>query len=656
MLSQKHAGLQRPYKTFRLDPKVISACTFSPDRKQILLASFDNNSPNLWTYSDGKGVFSKEEWKQTRTLSGHADTVNAFAFSPNGKNMLSASSDTTLRLWDNSSGKCMRVFEGHTHYVTACAFNSKKFILSASYDKTVKLWDCDSGANLKTFIGHHSAVLACIFSPADDSILSASSDNTLILWDLNGNHRHTFSGHTWAVRACAFSSNGQFIVSASQDKTLKLWDLQGQCLCTFEGHTDYVVACAFSLDGQWIVSAAYDNTIKVWDLEGNCEKTFAGSNQSVIACAFNTTGESIFSLSNNGTIEFWDVKELRSRAAHTIPRPATPPLVFSVPAAPAYISSASLSALWEHFSKTYPGNVMAQISTLRQSLEQRAALETTKRLAQQSIFTKIKQAPAIPLSAAVSQEGLPYIAQFENLQLCYYQMQRKLAAWFMACLSLYSSAHMGGTIIETGRAVEHINIWGTIIPLPEAPFIYKLVQLLATKPTDEKSLSPTYDRSIIDIKAYISNIETITAGVARRTVENYHAEILSLTDKGAVMLGEWCLKPTILCLLEIDFSSKDNTQEALIKILCAAIQRANLQPLASSGLIINLLKTNIDLPLQNGSKCSTQDFLNQDAQMMSPSTLCMTRSRSRLTGTPGSATMQTTPTPKRKHREDEDDA
>lgn len=657
MLSQKHAGLDRPYKIFRLDPKVISACAFSPDRKQILLASFDSNPSGLWTYSEGKSLFSKEEWKQTRTFVGHTARVNALAFSMDGKNMLSASSDTTVRLWDNSNGKCMRVFEGHAHYVTACAFNSKKFILSASYDKTVRLWDCDSGASLKTFIGHHSAVLACIFSPADDSILSASSDNTLILWDLNGNHRHTFSGHTWAVRACAFSPNGQFIVSASQDKTLKLWNLQGQCLRTFEGHSDYVVACAFSPDGQRIVSASYDNTIKVWNLEGNCEQTFTGSNQPVIACTFNATGESIFSLSNNGAIEFWDVKKLSSQAAFAIPRPATPPLFFSIPAAPVYLSSASLSALWEHFSTTYPGNAIAQISALRQSLEQRAALETTKQLAQQSIFTKIKQESAIPLSAAVLQEGLPYIAQFENLQLCYYQMQRKLSAWFMACLSLYSSAHIGGTIIEAGRTLEHINILGTVIPLPDAPFIYKLVHLLAKKFSDEKSLSPSYDSSSIDIKAYISNIETITISVARRTVENYHAEILSLTDKGAAMLGEWCLKPVILCLLEIDFSSQDNTQDALIKMLCAAIQRANTQPLASSGFINNLLKTNIELPLQDGRKCTTQGFLNQDAQMMSPETVYQTRLRSRLPRTPGSTAMQTSPPSsaraKRRHQDDD---
>jgi WD40 repeat protein len=73
--------------------------------------------------------------------------VTACAWSPDGRRIVSASYDQSLRLWDAESGACLRTFAGHTNGVSACAWSPDgRRIVSASYDRSLRLWDAESGA------------------------------------------------------------------------------------------------------------------------------------------------------------------------------------------------------------------------------------------------------------------------------------------------------------------------------------------------------------------------------------------------------------------------------------------------------------------------------------------------------------------------------
>ena len=62
------------------------------------------------------------------------------AFSPDGKLILSGSSDKSVKLWDETSGNLLQSLDGQNDIVTCRNFSpAGKLILSGILDKSIKL-------------------------------------------------------------------------------------------------------------------------------------------------------------------------------------------------------------------------------------------------------------------------------------------------------------------------------------------------------------------------------------------------------------------------------------------------------------------------------------------------------------------------------------
>ncbi|WP_414574339.1 WD40 repeat domain-containing protein, partial [Nostoc sp. CCY 9925] len=83
---------------------------------------------------------------QLAQLKGHQEQVYNASFSPDGKNIVTASFDKTARVWDSTTGKQLVQLKGHQDWVINASFSPDgKQIVTASADKTARVWDSTTG-------------------------------------------------------------------------------------------------------------------------------------------------------------------------------------------------------------------------------------------------------------------------------------------------------------------------------------------------------------------------------------------------------------------------------------------------------------------------------------------------------------------------------
>ena len=242
---------------------------------------------------------------------GSADGVMSVAFSRDGRHVLAGGYDSTLRLWDSTTGRLLRSIRAHAG-VTSVAFSPDgKRLLSASWDTRVKLWDAETGQLLRTFKGHANYVRSIAFLPDGTHVLSGSDDGTLKLWHVETGLPVRTLQDEERVISVAVSPDGTFAVSGTADGSLKLWHLAtGRLLRAFDPPRDTsgdACSVAFSPDGKWVVSACNDKILKLWDTEtGKLVRRFVGHTYSVNSVAVSPDGKRVLS-GDQYSLVLWDV-------------------------------------------------------------------------------------------------------------------------------------------------------------------------------------------------------------------------------------------------------------------------------------------------------------------------------------------------------------
>ena len=272
-------------RTLKGHTNTVHDVCFTPSGTHMASCSADL-SIKLWDFT--------VQYNCLRTLRGHDHTISAIRFLPllNTENLKSAENTA-----NTSTG------------LTSVVAQSKQ-LLSASRDQTVKVWDIETGFCDST-ITEHSDWVRCLATQASMPTVtdggeqprwaSAGNDQVIRVYQQDGNNSlpvATLRGHEHVIEALAFLSeptggsgaksfgtqngginssktNGSssvsardYLASGSRDRAVRLWSLvDGSCLSVFSAHENWVRAVLLHPSGQYIISAADDKSIRVFDIK-----------------------------------------------------------------------------------------------------------------------------------------------------------------------------------------------------------------------------------------------------------------------------------------------------------------------------------------------------------------------------------------------------
>jgi eukaryotic-like serine/threonine-protein kinase len=292
---------------------------FSPDNLRVVSASADG-TVRLWDAATMDQLSIK--------LEGHQGEVTGLTFSPDSRHVATGSGDKTARVWVVATGAEVQVLKGHSNIrkrqlrndilgrVNAVAFSPDgKRLLTGAEDEhrllangikngkpnivgdipftPARIWDLTDGSEQFGLLGHECGVGAVAYSP----------DGTLALSASDGVIRQKSIARRFLTR---LSSGGGG--SKKGATYVRVWDTRtGKQVHLLGGHSQAVGIARFSPDGTRIVTADRASVVQVWDTRTGRLQTELDGESRALQVQFTPDSQRLF-VNPGGVPGIWSVE------------------------------------------------------------------------------------------------------------------------------------------------------------------------------------------------------------------------------------------------------------------------------------------------------------------------------------------------------------
>ncbi len=319
---------------------------FSPAGELFVTAHWGQHGVRIWRSP-------MELWNETgspysileTTLDVYGNDVNAVAFHPNGKMLVTGDSDGAVIVW---SVELQRTADGedpsYPRY-NATAGASNQSMLPRLYEFAV----------MQIIPEHQGRVWALAFSPTGEHVVTAGDDGIARLWSVRpGSGSMTLlknlTGHTELIRDVSWSGDGEMVATAGYDHTVRVWHLGRESeavqILKINDHTRWISAVAFNHIGSLLATGSWDSTIRFYSIRTerrgddipkvtathiSTVKGAESRNERFISLTFNRGNSFFMASSSMAVTRLWSISEENElRVIGVLPREHKRPVVSSI--------------------------------------------------------------------------------------------------------------------------------------------------------------------------------------------------------------------------------------------------------------------------------------------------------------------------------------
>jgi guanine nucleotide-binding protein G(I)/G(S)/G(T) subunit beta-1 len=273
--------------------------------------------------------------KARRVLKGHFGRVTAMHWAGDSQNVVSASQDGNLLIWNAFTANKIQSIPLKSSYVMAVGFEQKKSQLVAcgGLDNLCTIYR-RSAPDKPIEMASHDGFVSCCRFLSETEIITSSGDSRCIHWDISRQQPiNFFAEHKAdAIFLSIKPGDANVFVSCSVDSTAKVWDIRSpqQSVQTFRGHLGDISEVEFMpSDGNCFATCGQDESVRLFDLRAYNELKFMGTagvdpttavtpSDGYTSLAFSKSGRIIFCGHADGHIKAFDVLSDRASAAFSI--------------------------------------------------------------------------------------------------------------------------------------------------------------------------------------------------------------------------------------------------------------------------------------------------------------------------------------------------